>query len=169
MSFTYQAFKRRVKSNKGRFRSFLTRLEKKMPRGIDSLISNIDKEVWKEVDCLACANCCKTMTPTYTEKDIKRIAAHLDMTADEFKKKWLKKERSTGDWLNKSTPCQFLNLKDNKCSIYEVRPVDCAGFPHLPKKRMKDYMHVHKQNVEYCPATYKMVEKLMEKMKGNSE
>lgn len=135
-----------------------------MPRGIDNLTANIDKEVWKEVDCLSCANCCKTMTPTYTEKDIKRIAEHLEMTSDEFKKKWLKKERNTGDWLNKSTPCQFLNLKDNKCSIYDVRPVDCSGFPHLPKKRLKDYMHVHKQNVEFCPATYKMVEKLMEKV-----
>lgn len=135
-----------------------------MPRGIDSLTANIDKEVWKEVDCLSCANCCKTMTPTYTEKDIRRIAEHLDMTTDDFKKKWLKKEKNTGDWLNKSTPCQFLNLKDNKCSIYEVRPADCSGFPHLPKKRLKDYMHVHKQNVEFCPATYKMVEKLMEKV-----
>lgn len=26
---------------------------------------------------------------------------------------------------------------------------------------MKDYVHVHKQNVEYCPATYKMVEKMI--------
>ena len=29
-------------------------------------------------------------------------------------------------------------------------------------KRMKDYAHVHKQNIEYCPATYKMVEKMIE-------
>jgi uncharacterized protein len=28
-----------------------------------------------------------------------------------------------------------------------------------------DYMHVHKQNIEYCPATYKMVEKLMDTLK----
>jgi hypothetical protein len=46
------------------------------------------------------------------------------------------------------------------CSIYEIRPSDCAGFPHLSKKRMIDYIHVHKQNIEYCPATYSMVEKM---------
>ena len=84
------------------------------------------------------------------------------MTTQAFSQKWLRKERGTGDWINKSTPCQFLNLKDNKCSIYEVRPADCAGFPHLPKKRMVDYMHVHKQNLEFCPATFKMVEKMQE-------
>jgi Fe-S-cluster containining protein len=105
------------------------------------------------------------MSPTYTPKDIKRIASHLDMTSQQFKDKWLLKERSTGDWLNKSTPCQFLNLDTNMCGIYEVRPLDCAGFPHLPKKKMVEYMHVHKQNIEYCPATYRMIEKMMEKLK----
>jgi Fe-S-cluster containining protein len=46
------------------------------------------------------------------------------------------------------------------CSIYEVRPADCSGFPHLAKRKMTEYMHVHKQNVDLCPATYKMVEKM---------
>jgi len=105
------------------------------------------------------------MTPTYSDEDLKRISAHLNMTVKEFKDRWLYKERSTGDWLNKNTPCQFLDLKTNMCSIYEVRPADCAGFPHLLKKRMVNYMHVHKQNLEYCPATYRMVEKMMEKLK----
>lgn len=122
-----------------------------------------DVEVWKEMDCLACANCCKTMSPTFTQVDIKRIATHLNMGVEEFKKKWLYKDRN-GDWINKSQPCQFLNLEDNKCSIYEVRPKDCSGFPHHTKRRMVDYMHVFKQNVEYCPATYKLVEKMIEKV-----
>lgn len=48
------------------------------------------------------------------------------------------------------------------CSIYEFRPADCAGFPYLKKKKMVEYMHVHQQNINHCPATYKMVEKMME-------
>jgi len=129
--------------------------------GLDQQIAVLEKEVWKETDCLSCANCCKTMTPTFTNTDIKRIAAHLGQTPDAFKEKWLKRERGGDrDWLNKTEPCQFLNLKDNKCSIYEVRPADCAGFPHLHRK-FTDYAHVHKQNVEYCPATYRLVEKMI--------
>ena len=123
-----------------------------------------DAEVWKETDCLSCANCCKTMSPTFTPKDIKRIAAHFEMTAQAFKDKWLYYDKKDGDWMNTSQPCQFLNLKNNKCSIYEVRPADCAGFPHLTKKKMVDYIHVHQQNIEYCPATYNMVERMMEKL-----
>ena len=64
--------------------------------------------------------------------------------------------------MNTSQPCQFLDLKTNMCTIYEVRPADCAGFPHLVKKPFKDYMHVHKQNIEYCPATMLFIEKLYE-------
>ncbi len=29
---------------------------------------------------------------------------------------------------------------------------------------MTEYMHVFKQNVEYCPATYKLVEKMIDKV-----
>ena len=51
-------------------------------------------------------------------------------------------------------------------TLTDVRPADCAGFPHHTKKKMIDYMHVYKQNVEYCPATYKMVERMMAWMEG---
>lgn len=160
MKVNLRSFKQKVRHNRSIFRRFMTKLEKNPPKGLDQLTTVVEKEVWKEVDCLTCANCCKTMTPTYTPADLKRISKHLGMTVDAFKKKWLYKERGSGDWMNKSTPCQFLNLKDNKCSIYLYRPADCSGFPHLPKKKMVDWMHIHKQNVEYCPATYKMVEKI---------
>jgi hypothetical protein len=29
---------------------------------------------------------------------------------------------------------------------------------------MKEYLHVHQQNVEYCPATFRMVEKMQERL-----
>jgi len=164
VGFSFKTFKIKAGKNKKTLRAFLTRLKTKTPKGLDTMAATIDKEVWKEVDCLACANCCRTMTPTFTEEDIKRIAGHFKQTPDQFKKKWLYKDKA-GDWMNKQTPCQFLDLKTNYCSIYSIRPADCAGFPHLTKKKMVDYMHVHHQNIEYCPATYTMVTKMQELMK----
>jgi hypothetical protein len=155
------SFRKKVNIRKKGFRRFLTNLQKNTPPGLDKLTVELEKKVWKEVDCMSCANCCKTMTPTYTPKDIKRIAAYQGMSTIAFKKKWLFREKGSGDWLNKTLPCQFLNLENNECSIYEVRPADCSGFPHLSKKRISGYMHVHKQNLELCPATFKMVEKMM--------
>ncbi len=156
-----RSFRLKVKQFKRKMRSFLTRLEKNAPRKLDEWTVEADKAVWLETDCLSCANCCKTMSPTYTGEDIKRISNHLDLTPTVFKKKYLYKDNE-GDWLNVQQPCQFLDLKTNMCGIYEVRPSDCAGFPHLTKKKAKEYLHIHSQNVAYCPATFKMVEKIME-------
>lgn len=161
-----RSFKQKARHAKTKMRRFLSKLQNKPPHHLDKKIADMEPEVWKETDCLSCANCCKTMTPTFNEKDLRRISAHFKITVEAFKKKWLKQERGGDrDWMNKSTPCQFLNLEDNKCSIYEIRPDDCRDFPHLYKK-FKDYGYIHKQNVEYCPATYKLVEKMMSSMNG---
>jgi Fe-S-cluster containining protein len=163
-----RSFRAKVRSRKTSFKRFLTRLEKKPVRGLQQLIVQKDKEVWAEVDCLSCANCCKTMTPTYTPADLKRIARHFGITVPAFKKKWLKQERGGDrDWINRSTPCQFLDAKSNKCSIYAIRPLDCSGFPHL-KKKFVEYTHVHKQNLDSCPATFLLVEKLSQQLAPRS-
>jgi Fe-S-cluster containining protein len=156
-----KVFKKEVEKQKRKMKLFLTRIEKKPPRRLDSIAEQVDKEVWKETDCLTCSNCCRVMTPTFTKKDLDRIAPHFGQTPEEFKSKWLYLDKN-GDWMNKKTPCQFLDLKTNMCSIYSIRPDDCAGFPHLTKKKMKDYIHVHKQNISYCPATFTMVKKMQE-------
>lgn len=158
--FTFQVFKRRLRHRRKPLMRFLSSLRRNPPVNLDRVVSMVDKDVWKELDCLSCANCCKVMTPTYTAKDIKRIALHLGMSVAGVKEKWLKKERGTGEWINKTTPCQFLDVETNHCRIYEVRPADCAGFPHIPKRKMVEYIHVHKQNIDLCPATFKMVEKI---------
>lgn len=160
----FRSFKQKLRYHKKNFKKFLGQLEKKPPKNLDELAVEIDKAVWQETDCLSCANCCKTMTPTFTNADIKRIAAHLSITIADFKNKWLHFEKKDKDWVNNKQPCQFLNLTDNKCSIYSVRPESCAGFPHLTKKKMVQYIHVHQQNISYCPATYRMVEMMMEKL-----
>lgn len=156
-----RSFRNKVLARKRKMKLALSRIEKNPPKGLDKTAVAIEKEVWQEIDCLTCANCCKKMTPTFTDKDVKRISAHLDMTPKAFKEKWLYKDK-INDWLNTSLPCQFLDTKTNKCSIYAVRPADCAGFPHLSKKKFVSYVDTHKQNIEYCPATFKMVEKMMD-------
>ena len=162
-----RSFRQIVLHNKRRLKRFLSRLEKKAPKGLQALTVEADKAVWQRTDCLDCANCCKTMSPTYTKEDVRRIARHLEMTEAAFRKKWLYKDK-TGDWMNVKQPCQFLDLKTNMCNIYAVRPRDCAGFPHHVKKKMNaDYMHMYKQNIEYCPATYRLVEAVMEKVNGH--
>lgn len=157
-------FEKKVTKKKGKLIKFLKKLDRIVPEDFPALVTEVDATVWQDVDCLACANCCKTMTPTYSPADIKRIAAHFSMTPQQFKTKWLYKEEETGDWMNTSTPCQFLNLKDNKCSIYEIRPKDCAGFPHHSKKEFDMYNDTYTNNIDRCPATFELVNRLRKRV-----
>jgi uncharacterized protein len=156
--------KKQFEANKKTFRKFIDNLEEAEHKGVKKEARAAEKEVWAKVDCLTCANCCKKMTPTLDKKDRKRIAAHLGLTTKAFKAKYLDYDKEDKDWRMQQQPCVFLDPDSNKCSIYPVRPADCAGFPHLTKTPLKSYLYIHKQNIEYCPATYRFVEKMMERI-----
>jgi uncharacterized protein len=156
--------KKKFEANKKPFRKFIDALEVAEHKGVKKEAKAAEKEVWEEVNCLSCANCCKKMTPTLTKTDRKRIADHLGITHKEFKKKYLVHDKEDDDWRMQQQPCVFLDEGTNKCTIYPVRPDDCAGFPHLSKTPLRSYIYIHKQNIEYCPATYRFVEKMMERI-----
>lgn len=160
-------FKITAGRKKQRLSVFLDVLDELVPIEMPEIVERIDSTVWSDVNCMECANCCKTMTPTFSEEDIVRISAHLQMTGEEFKTRWLKKEEDSGDWVNTTQPCQF--LVDNKCSIYEVRPVDCAEFPHHNKKPFDAYNETFKNNLTYCPATLTLVDRLRKEIEREYE
>jgi len=147
--------------------AFLDVLDELVPTDMPEIVARADTAMWSEVNCMECANCCKTMTPTFTKADVTRIAQHLDMKPQEFKKRWLKKEEDSGDWVNTTQPCQF--LADNKCSIYEVRPADCAEFPHHNKQPFDLYNETFKNNLVHCPATLILVDKLKKEIEQTYE
>ena len=42
-------------------RKVLANLKKKPPKNLDKIVQEIHDEVFQEIDCTACANCCKTL------------------------------------------------------------------------------------------------------------
>ncbi|MCB0696049.1 MAG: YkgJ family cysteine cluster protein [Chitinophagaceae bacterium] len=160
-------FAKKADKKKGKLIKFLNKLDRIVPEDLPVLVAEIEKAVWEDVNCLECANCCKTMTPTYTNKDIARISKHMGMTPKQFKDKWLYKDED-GDWMNTATPCQFLG-SDNKCTIYEIRPADCAEFPHHNKKPFELYNDTFIGNVPRCPATFELVNKLRKRVEKEYE
>ncbi len=152
--------KRQLPLRRKSMQRFLKKFDKQFVPGISKILDRVSEETWAETNCLACAHCCKVMTPTFTKSDLTRIATHFNMSEKAFYDKWLKTDPDTGDRVNKTQPCQFLDLQTNMCSIYEIRPIDCAQFPHFKRKPFADYNHIHKQNIEYCPATFLFITKL---------
>jgi Fe-S-cluster containining protein len=153
-------YKNRAHQKKKKLAAFLKKLLKKTPANLLQQVKIADEEVWKEVSCLGCANCCKTMTPTWKKTELKKVAAFVNMTYEDYYEKYIKVDEDNGDLVNKIQPCQHLNMKTNMCSVYEIRPHDCRHFPHFIRKDFLDQTKVYTENLHRCPATLLLVEKL---------
>ena len=139
-------------------KKFLEGLRKKPPKNLDYLTQENHDETFAEINCLSCANCCKTTGPLYTEKDIERISKHLRMKPADFESKFLRTDEDQ-DKVLQNLPCFFLD-QDNSCSIYDVRPKACREYPHTDRKKIYQINNLTIQNTLICPATYVFVEKL---------
>lgn len=144
-------------------KKFLDFLKKKTPKNLDYIVQDTHEEVFDEINCLECANCCKTTGPLYTEKDIERIAKHLRLSPSDFEQKYLRVDED-GDKVLQNLPCHFL-AEDNTCLIYEVRPKACREYPHTDRKKIYQINHLTIKNTLICPATYLFVEKMMKNIK----
>jgi Fe-S-cluster containining protein len=151
--------KENQKSTINTFKS-LNRTKKKK---LDDLFHNKHEKVFNEIDCLNCANCCKTTSPIFRDKDVDRLAKHLKIKSAKFIETYLKIDRDN-DFVLKQTPCPFLWLDDNKCSVYEHRPLACREYPHTNRKNMYQVLNLTKKNLEICPAVCQIVNKIEAKL-----
>jgi uncharacterized protein len=151
-------FKAQAKSAEPANKKFFARLKKSKPRDLDSVMQNLHEEVFENVDCLACANCCKTTSPIFYQKDIERLAKHFRLTPSKFIEQYLHVDEDK-DYVLNSAPCPFLGA-DNYCSVYEHRPNACREYPHTDRKRFHQILDLTLKNTEVCPAVYEIIEKL---------
>lgn len=151
-------FSKQSKTDIERNKKFLLALKKKDSRKVDDAFHSLHEEVFEEIDCLTCANCCKTTSPIFYDTDIERLAKHLRIKAVEFVDKYLKVD-DDGDQVLKTTPCPFLGY-DNYCSVYEARPKACREYPHTDRKKMVQIMELTHKNTQVCPAVFEIVERL---------
>lgn len=140
----------KAKAQKKQLNRKVSDLKNVNEKKLDQLFQNAHEEVFEEIDCLSCANCCKTTSPIFRDIDIKRIASHLKITSAEFIDSFLNMDHE-GDYVLKKSPCNFLG-EDNKCSIYAHRPLACREYPHTNRKRMYQILDLTKKNAQICPA-----------------
>ena len=143
-------------------KKYFAKLKKKQRKRLDLLMNEIHDEEFERTDCLTCANCCKTTSPIFTEKDISRISKHLKMKDEKFIDLYL--QRDTDDFMVlKTAPCTFLD-QDNSCSISDVRPKACSEYPHTNRKKFIKITDLTLQNTEVCPAVFNIVETLKSRL-----
>lgn len=121
-------------------------------------VRQIHDQVFAEIDCLECANCCKTTPALVSGADLKRIAKYLKMPPKIFKRKYLL-EDIDGEMSFRQVPCVFLE-EDNKCGLYEVRPESCRDYPHTDTGSFRKRARLHQANLSVCPAAFEIVKRL---------
>lgn len=142
-------------------KSFLNRLLRSDKRLIDHAFREYHREVFNGIDCLDCANCCRTLGPRITDRDIQRMAKALKIKPSQLVSDHLRIDED-GDYVFKAMPCPFLEA-DNYCRIYADRPVACREYPHTDRPRMYQVLDVTLNNIPVCPAVYLIVEKLKQR------
>tara|TARA_R110002073_G_scaffold14998_1_gene60130 strand:- start:53525 stop:54022 length:498 start_codon:yes stop_codon:yes gene_type:complete len=144
-------------------KKYFTKLKKKNPKRLDLLMQELHDDEFAKADCLACANCCKTSSPIFTDKDISRISKHFRMKEQQFISQYLQRDEEDFMVLQQA-PCTFLDTSDNKCTIYDVRPKACAEYPHTNRKKFIQLTQLTLKNTEICPAAFNIVEELKKKL-----
>jgi len=141
------------------FRSFLKGYDIEVEE-LDSIVHGLFEEVYREIDCTACGNCCREISPVLEQEDIERLSRGLGISPENFKERFLikgDKDYSEG-FIFRKKPCPF--LKGNLCSHYELRPEACRSFPHLHKEEFVFRLIGVVENYDVCPIVFNVYEQL---------
>lgn len=145
----------KAEAEKAAVKKLFAKYKSKKPKDLDQKFHKGHEEAFKRIDCLKCANCCKTTSPIFRDVDIKRISKHLRLKEKELIDQYLKMDEE-GDYVLRSSPCHFLG-SDNYCTIYEVRPLACREYPHTDRKNMHQILGITEKNTLVCPAVADIV------------
>jgi hypothetical protein len=143
-------------------KKYFDKLKKKTPKNLDYVMEDLHNAEFKKMDCLKCANCCKTTGPLFTDADIERVSKYLRQKPQKFIEQYLRIDEDR-DYVLQSVPCTFLDT-ENACLIYDVRPKACREFPHTDRKKFQQITDLTLKNVAICPAAFNIVEEMKKKL-----
>ncbi len=154
----YQKIIDSAKLKKAETQKLFEKLKKQKPKNLDRVTNELHDQAFENIDCLKCANCCRTTGPLLKNKDIERLASHFKLKPSLFTEKYLRIDED-GDFVFKAMPCPFLGT-DNYCSVYESKPSACANYPHTQQRDILQKLKITYHNSMICPAVAEVVEGL---------
>jgi Fe-S-cluster containining protein len=145
-----------------RFRRFL-----KSRDHSDRILRRIAGGIEEQIDCTACANCCRVATARVSERDIERLARYLRIPAAKFLAEYTTRDPEEGTILKRTGERGCVFLEGNSCVVYDARPDTCQRFPHLVRgngsiaSRMWQFI----DRACYCPIVYNSLEAFKEELR----
>ena len=119
----------------------------------------IARSVEEQIDCTACANCCRVATVRVTERDVEKLTRYIGVTPAQFREQYTTEDPDEGLILKRNASgCVF--LEGNLCTVYEARPQTCVHFPHLVHGAgsLVSRLWQMVDRASYCPIVYNTLE-----------
>jgi len=132
---------------------------------LDALLRRLARQVWADIDCTQCGNCCTVVIVPLTQDDLTRLAAGLGLTTEACQAQYLQPDEA--DWRNDiqdpsgyvlPAPCPFLH--DRRCAVYPHRPTACRAYPYLDQLDFRARTLAMLDRVAQCPVVYNVWEEL---------
>jgi uncharacterized protein len=122
-------------------------------------LKRISQDIEDQIDCTACANCCRVATVKIADRDVEKLAKRLGVSASRFLMEYTREDAEEGRVLNRNQGgCVF--LEGNLCSVYDARPHTCLTFPHLTRGSgsLLSRLWEMPDRACYCPIVYNTLE-----------
>lgn len=158
MKYTPEQILKKAKEKENFNREIIKSFKRRLPGNLDELFHQAHFEVFERIICLDCANCCRSLGPRITDKDIERLSKYLKMKQSAFTKAFLRMDED-GDYVFREMPCPFLE-SDNKCRVYDQRPKACREYPHTDRKKIHQILDITLKNSYVCPAVIEILDEL---------
>ena len=140
------------------FRSFLK--EHADSDKLDAQFLKLHNELFAGYDCCKCNNCCRAYAVVLDDNDVEAISQHLGQPKDDFISENLEiSDFDESCYKINQQSCAFL-CADGKCSVYEVRPSECKGFPFTDHPDRLESMFGVISFAEECPIVFEILERL---------
>lgn len=126
---------------------------------VERRLKHIAEEIEEQIDCLACANCCRVATVKLLDRDVDKLSRFLGMSRAQFLRDYTVTREEEGRVL-KRTEAGCIFLSGNECTVYEARPRTCEDFPHLIRGAgsFLSRMWEMPDRATYCPIVYNALE-----------
>jgi uncharacterized protein len=163
MNFDKEALEKKAQKAYHENALFFKQLKKRIPPNLDEIVLDLHNEAFSKIDCLQCGNCCRSLGPRITDRDIEKLSKYVKLRPSEFSEKYLRIDED-GDYVFKSMPCPFLGA-DNYCSVYAERPKACREYPHTDDRKFFQKLDITLENTHTCPVVFEIVEGLKQKIR----
>lgn len=156
----YENLKVLAEQAKPHFLAYYKNNRKKIAK-MDQDIHLLHEKFSESINCLECANCCRSLGPAIYDRDIEKMAKALRIKERDVINTYLRIDED-GDYVFKTMPCPFL-MPDNYCSIYENRPKACREYPHTDRRKFEQIYKLTVTNASTCPIAYEVLSELIKK------